>query len=109
MKAPIIISENGDIYIYASLEKAESDIEPTDVENNIYVIYDSEGLLLFPVVINDSKYDVVKIYPSNEERPLELMEILVDFFSEVGHDSVVLKTMSLEDLISLGLKNYFKD
>ncbi len=80
MKLPIIINENGDISFYDSLEKAELDIEPPDVKNNIYVIYDSEGLLLIPVVVDDPVYDIVKIYASNEKRPLELMETLIDFF-----------------------------
>lgn len=103
MKTPIVINADGDVYFYDSLEKAELDIEPPDVLNNIYVIYDSEGLLLIPVVVDDPVYDVVKIYASDEKRPLELIETLINFFSEVGHDSVILRTMNLEELVKLGL------
>lgn len=107
MKLPIIINTNGDIHFYDSLQKAELNIEPPNVMNSIHIVYDSEGLLLIPVVIDDPIYDVVKIHASNEKRPLELIETLIDFFSEVGHDSVILRTMSLEELIKLGL-SYFK-
>ena len=104
MKPPIIINENGDISIYDSLEKAELDIEPPDVKNNIYTIYDSEGLMLIPVVVDDPIYDVIKIYASDEKRPLELIETLIDFFSEIGHDSLILKTMTLDDLVKLRME-----
>lgn len=109
MKLPVIINENGDVYFYDCLEKAELDIEPPDVKNNIYVIYDSEGLLLIPVVMDDPVYDIVKIRASDEKRPLELMETLISFLSEVGHDSVILETMSLEELVKLGLSCESKD
>ena len=108
MKLPIIINANGDVEFYETLEKAQLDIEPTDVENNEYVIYDGEGLLLNPVVIDDPVYDVVRIYPTDEFKKDELIDLLVDFFSEVGHDSLVLRTMSLEELVAIGLK-YFHD
>lgn len=108
MKTPIIINANGDIYFYDSLEKAELDIEPTDVKNNEYIIYDSEGLLLIPVAVEDPVYDVVKIYASKESRKRELIDTLIDFFSLLGHDSVILRTMSLEELVKLGLKNNSK-
>ena len=102
MKPPIIISENGDIYFYTTLEEAERDIEPPDVSNGIYVIYDSEGLVLTPTIVDDPIYDVIKIIASEESRPIELMKILTDFFSEAGHDLLMLDTMTLEELINLG-------
>jgi hypothetical protein len=104
MKPPIIINENGDISIYDSLEKAELDIEPPDVKNNIYTIYDSEGLMLTPVVIDDPIYDVVKIYATDEKRPVELIRALIDFLSETGHDSLILRTMALEELVKLRME-----
>ena len=101
MKLPIIINENGDISVYDSLERAELDIEPTDVRNNIYSIYDSEGLMLIPVVVDDPEYDIVKIRASNEKKPSELREALIEFLSITGHDSLILRTMDLEELVNL--------
>lgn len=43
MKMPIVLSENGDISIYDSLNKLESHIEPVDVLNSEFEIYDSAG------------------------------------------------------------------
>ena len=46
MKPPIIVYENGDVSVFASVEDAEISLEPPDVESNRYVAYDSEGRLL---------------------------------------------------------------
>ncbi|MBI3555693.1 MAG: hypothetical protein HY074_05480 [Deltaproteobacteria bacterium] len=46
MKPPIVIDSNGDLYIYKSVELAESDLEAIDVKNKEYVGYDCEGRLL---------------------------------------------------------------
>lgn len=104
MKEPIIINTDGDISFYESLSTAERNLEPPNVLNNIHVIYDSEGLLLIPVVIDDPVYDVVKIYASDTDRPAELIEILIDFFSEIGHDPLILNTMTLKELVELGMR-----
>jgi hypothetical protein len=102
MKLPIIIYENGDLQFYESLEKAQLDIEPTDVRNNQYIIYDSGGSLLNPIVIGDSYYDIVKIYPTKIVKKTELIKILIDFFAKVGKDELILKTMELNELVDLG-------
>lgn len=44
MKRPIIIYDNGDLLIFESIEKAESYLEPIDID--IYTGYDSQGHLL---------------------------------------------------------------
>jgi hypothetical protein len=106
MKPPIIINANGDVYFYDTLEQAEQSIEPPDVRNGIYDIYDSKGLVLIPKVVDDPVYDVVKILPSDENKQTELIETLIDFFSTVGHDSLILKTMNLNELINLGLTKF---
>jgi hypothetical protein len=46
MKTPIVLSENGDLSIYDSVSELESHIEPVDVLNSEYEIFDSEGKLL---------------------------------------------------------------
>ncbi len=107
MKPPIIICDGMDISFFNSLEVAQISIEPTDVNNNLYTIYDSTGLLLHPVVIDDPIYDVVRIYTTDELRKNELFETLVEFYSEIGHEKKVLETMNLPQLIEIG-KAYFK-
>ena len=46
MTPPIIVNENGDVTLYQSAETAARALEPIDVKNNEYVVYDSEGFVL---------------------------------------------------------------
>ena len=46
MTPPIVIDENGDITLYQSAEAAGCALEPVDVQNGEYVVYDSEGFIL---------------------------------------------------------------
>jgi hypothetical protein len=111
MKLPIVIYEHGDVEMYDSLEKAEMDIEPIDVRNNEYVIYDSEGLLLIPIVVEENRkfwggespVECVRILPSEEKKEADLIRGLINFLSRLGHDSLILETMELEALIKLSL------
>ena len=43
---PIIVSESGDVIVFASIEAAERGLESIDVENGIYDLYDATGLRL---------------------------------------------------------------
>jgi hypothetical protein len=43
MKTPILINEHGDISTFASVEEAESYMEPIDVERGEYVVTDADG------------------------------------------------------------------
>lgn len=53
MKTPILINEHGDISAFASVEEAESYMEPTDVERGEYVVTDAAGLPLSVVVVTE--------------------------------------------------------
>lgn len=54
MKTPISINEHGDISIFASVEEAESYMEPIDVERGEYVVTDGDGVQLsVGIVIED--------------------------------------------------------
>ena len=55
MDTPIIISESGAIDVFRSLHEAENYIEPIDVKNNEYVIYDASGRLLAANVVEQKK------------------------------------------------------
>jgi hypothetical protein len=46
MKLPIIVSEHGDITVFADWESAEQYLEPQDVRNSEYQIFDAAGDLL---------------------------------------------------------------
>jgi hypothetical protein len=53
MKTPILINERGDISTFASVEEAESYMEPIDVERGEYVVTDAAGLPLSVVVVTE--------------------------------------------------------
>jgi hypothetical protein len=46
VKPPIVIAESYDISVHPSVEHAEAQLEPVDVNDGIYVGYDCEGHLL---------------------------------------------------------------
>ena len=108
MRLPIIVSESGNLNFYRTLEYAQIDIEPIDVQNAEYVIYDADGFLLVPRVVHERRVEVVQIIPTPEIRKAELKELLTNFFSEVGHERTVLETMDLAQLVEIG-KAYVKD
>jgi len=43
MKTPISVNEHGDVSVFASVEEAESYMEPIDVERGEYVVTDADG------------------------------------------------------------------
>lgn len=53
MKTPISINEHGDISTFASVEEAESYMEPIDVERGEYVVTDADGLPLSVGVVTE--------------------------------------------------------
>jgi hypothetical protein len=103
MKAPVILSNYGDVLIFDSIEKAERYIEPIDVTNNEYIAYDSEGRLLR--LVEQSRYRViVEPVESDPSHRGELREILVDFLARIGVSQNWLAGASLEDLVTKGLE-----
>lgn len=53
MKTPILINEHGDISTFASVEEAESYMEPIDVERGEYVVTDADGKPLSVGVVTE--------------------------------------------------------
>jgi hypothetical protein len=43
MKPPIVVYESGDVSLFDSVESAEQALEPLDVDNHEYRIFDSDG------------------------------------------------------------------
>ena len=112
MKVPIIIDEYGDIELYASVSDAALDIEPFDVLNREYTVYDSEGSVL---QLSVRKVDGIVPYVEKvviEEPDLttnradELREKLEDFFTQVD-EGVFYGKHKLNELVIIGIK-FFK-
>lgn len=97
MKAPIVLDENGDVSLFATVEEAARYMEPIDVRNNEYVAYDSEGyrLKLVPGAIN------VMITGRTESKPSpEALNRLLNAYWERAAQDKPPKTGSLEQLIN---------
>jgi hypothetical protein len=51
MKTPISINDHGDVSIFASVEEAETYMEPIDVERGEYTVTDADGRRLEVAVV----------------------------------------------------------
>jgi len=105
MKPPIVISEHGDVTVFASVEKAAQDLEAIDVRNGEYVAYDSEGKLLnLRVCVSQSNWirrEIIELEDA-EELPAhqdELKKILSEFLIQIG--CCPTEQTSLSDLIKM--------
>ncbi|MGD9630853.1 MAG: hypothetical protein AB7V18_16570 [Pyrinomonadaceae bacterium] len=108
MHLPLVISENGSLEFYCTLDYAQIDIEPIDVRNGEYVIYDASGRLLEPKIEVERGIEVVRLVPTSEVREIELIETLISFFGGLDHDEAVLRTMTSNQLAEIG-RAYAKD
>lgn len=102
MKPPIIADNYGDVLVFESLAKAESYLEPIDIRNGEYTVFDSEGRLLKQSVIRDLKgrEKVAIILEQDGRRESEkLKTILIQFLSQVLESSQPLEALSLEQLV----------
>lgn len=55
MDMPIIVNDNGDISFFANIKDAELYLEPDDVKQNAYEIFNRNGDLLNPIILKNSK------------------------------------------------------
>jgi hypothetical protein len=55
MKPPIIADNRGDILVFDTPTQAASYMEPIDVRNNEYRVFDSEGRLILPEVDSNGR------------------------------------------------------
>ncbi len=110
MKPPIIVDNRGDVGILKSVESAEKSLEPIDVLNSEYVIYDSEGRLL-KASVEEKKVSSVFGVPVHRESVVlspvdqepahedDLRRVLIRFLGKVSKSTEALEDYSLEQLI----------
>lgn len=97
VKAPIIVDENGDVNIFESIEDAERYLEPTDVENNEYTAYDSQGRLLRLIATHPRiTIESAELEPSHISQ---LHTILQRFLAYMGLSEAYLRNASSTELI----------
>jgi hypothetical protein len=120
IKLPIILVDGLDVIIYTSVEQIEQDVEPIDVINNVYTVYDSDGRLLYldvevkscenwmdllKRIILGPTYKVMlkpaKFEPQHEQ---ELRKVLVEYLVHRGISKELLSETSLKELIDMVLE-----
>lgn len=110
MKPPIIINESsridlsGDVGFYASVEAAQLDLEPIDVDNDEYFAFDSEGRRLR--LSTDGRFVRIADGERNPKHQAILKIILADYFRRAGLEQRQYQGASLDELISIGVQKF---
>ena len=107
---PIIVSEHGDINVFDSREEAEAYLEPHDVENAEYEIFDNEGIQLLAQVeetpgrgipgLAGIKLKVVRIRDTSMVSADRLRALLSKFVERSGHGPVA-ESLPIPELIRM--------
>jgi hypothetical protein len=97
LRAPIVVSEHGDVSVFASVETAARKLEPIDVENGEYVAYDGDGFLL-QLVPTHPKVTIGGRMPL-PARTEELHDLINGFFERVEPGTGPGSAASLQELL----------
>ncbi len=108
MKLPIIIYEHGDILSFDSLAEACNYVEPIDVKNNEYIVYDSTGEILnFEVVVRRKKVffvglekEEIILNGTSKKDKSGLSEKIRKFLALAGRDNLD-ENVSLPELVKM--------
>jgi hypothetical protein len=104
LKPPIIVDNYGDMMVFESLTKAESYLEPIDIRNGEYIVFDSGGHILKQSVIKDFKGRERVALTLEQDYKWEgdkLKTVLIRFLSQVLKSNQSLETLSLEQLVEM--------
>jgi len=83
---PIIVNEKGDVELYDDPSDAERDLEPIDVRNEEFTVFDSRGLRLIPTVTEDGLRVRLKDSIPPDYQADQLVAVLRRFLSKLGED-----------------------
>jgi len=110
----IVVEQGGNIEIFQTVREAEMYLEPLDVENNEYVIYDSEGRLLTALVVTEHqclfglpfikipvKFVRIQCHEPEPRHRESLRQALIKFAECLEMDINAIKSLSLKDLIEI--------
>ena len=108
----IIVNDNGDISFFANIKDAELYLEPDDIKQNFYEIFNRNGDLLKPIILKNSKKflfgtfvkESIQIMPyiPNINNKEYLLELLFKFCDNVKIE--VPKGINLNNLVDRLIK-----
>lgn len=107
MDMPIIVNDNGDISFFANIKDAELYLEPDDIKQNFYEIFNRNGDLLKPIILKNRKkflfgnfinenIQITPHIPNINDREY-LFKLLFNFCNNIKLE--VPKEINLNDLI----------
>ena len=103
----IVLGKYEDVTIFESREKAEEYLEPIDIRNGEYTIYDASGKRLQASIEKDLK-GIERVTLLIAEDPIinipEIKRILVGLLSRSGYPKVALDKMELDQLVRESLE-----
>ena len=109
---PIIVIDSGDVSLFADIKDAELYLEPDDVKQNAYEIFNRNGDLLKPIILKKSKKflfgtfvkESIQIMPyiPNINNKEYLLELLFKFCDNVKIE--VPKGINLNNLVDRLIK-----
>jgi hypothetical protein len=101
-KPPIIAVSRGDLHAFETIAQAESYMEPVDVRNGEYVVFDSEGRLLVPLVASNGNRErtVLKSAESTPAHASDLRNTLLRFLAKTRFATPGMEQMDLTQLLS---------
>jgi len=110
MKTPIIVNESskieapGDVSLFESVFAAERYLEPEDVENKEYFIFDSEGQRLRPLVEGRSvRLTQSETDPNQAETLRSMLAWLLEL---AGNQEAWCRNASLSELVQKAFERY---
>jgi len=104
MKAPIIANNHGDLLLFKTVERAREYLEPLDVLNDEYVLYDSEGRLLRAVAKSDrGPIEILEAESSPMHKEI-LQHDIVHFLQRVGEPRSALEGCSLDERVLIAIR-----
>ena len=112
MDMSIIVNDNGDISFFANIKDAELYLEPDDIKQNFYEIFNRNGDLLKPIILKNSKkflfgnfikenIQITPHIPNINDREY-LFKLLLNFCNNIKLE--VPKEINLNDLIDKLIK-----
>jgi hypothetical protein len=103
VKPPIIADNRGHTLVFETPAEAESYMEPVDVRNGEYRVFDSEGRLLMPQVDSKGRRErttlkSAELVPTHEE---EVRSILLRVLAKLRITAPGMDVMNLMQLLDL--------
>jgi len=106
MTPPIIAVDPGDILVFRTLDLAERYLDPEDVENGVYTIYDSEGRILHANAGYHPRRIQIRAEEQEPKHRSDLQDALRHFLDQVGENPDWLEVASLEEMVKLIASKY---